>query len=135
MKAMAREQYGLEINQGPFGIDSRPSLILEKYAEEKGKGHEYHDAINRLYWQKSKDIGDVQVLKEAMISVGLEATEFDSILSNPEYESAVEADIAQAAEYGLQGVPALIFNNKYLVSGAQPYEVLKQVMEKILSEK
>ncbi len=38
-----------------------------------------------------------------------------------------------SVSYGLQGVPALIFNNKYLVSGVQPYEVLKQVVEKVLS--
>src|SRR5699024_4836834 len=30
--AMAREQYGLALNAGPFGIDSRPALIGEQYA-------------------------------------------------------------------------------------------------------
>jgi len=34
----------------------------------------------------------------------------------------------------LTGVPALIFNNRYLVSGAQPYEVLRQVVEKVQEE-
>jgi predicted DsbA family dithiol-disulfide isomerase len=36
--------------------------------------------------------------------------------------------------YGLDGVPALVFADKYLVSGAQPYNVLKQVVEKVQAE-
>ena len=70
-----------------------------------------------------------------MIRVGLDATHYDSILQNADYESAVDADIAQAHAYGLNGVPAVIFNNKYLVFGAQTYEVLKQVVAKVVSEK
>ena len=135
MKAMAREHYGLEINDGPFGIDSRPALILDKYAESQGKGTQFHEEVFRAYWQEAKSIEDESVLKEMMTRVGLDAAHFDSVLRNAEYESAVDADIAQAYAYGLQGVPALIFNDKYLVSGAQPYEVLKQVVEKVISEK
>ena len=44
------------------------------------------------------------------------------------------ADVEQAHDYGLSGVPALVFANKYLVSGAQPYEVLTEVVEKIEAE-
>ena len=40
----AREQYGLEINSGPFGINSRPALVAEKYAESQGKGETFHKA-------------------------------------------------------------------------------------------
>lgn len=31
--AIVREQYGLEMNPGPFGFDSRPALIGDKYAK------------------------------------------------------------------------------------------------------
>jgi predicted DsbA family dithiol-disulfide isomerase len=44
------------------------------------------------------------------------------------------ADVYQAYRYGLNGVPALVFANKYLVSGAQPYEALAQVVEQIRDE-
>ena len=33
--AMAREQYGLELKQGPFGIDSRPALIGQSMRRSK----------------------------------------------------------------------------------------------------
>ena len=135
MKAMAREHYGIEINDGPFGIDSRPALILAKYAEAQGKGAPFHDEAFRAYWQEAKSIEDESVLKEIMTRVGLDGSHYETAIQNPDHVSAVDADIAQAHAYGLDGVPALIFNNKYLVSGAQPYHVLKQVVEKVLSEK
>ena len=56
---------------------------------------------------------------------------FLTALDDPRYDAAVTADVEQAFTYGLGGVPALIFAEKYLVSGAQPYAVLMQVVEKI----
>jgi predicted DsbA family dithiol-disulfide isomerase len=50
MEAIARQHYGIEMKQGPFGIDSRPALIGDKYAEAQGKGDAYHDAVFRAYW-------------------------------------------------------------------------------------
>jgi predicted DsbA family dithiol-disulfide isomerase len=46
----------------------------------------------------------------------------------------VSADIDLARQYRLDGVPALVFAEKYLVMGAQPYNVLKQVVERVQAE-
>ena len=59
--AIARERYHREINQGPFGIDSRPALIGAKYAETKELGLAYHEAMMRAYWQEARNIGDRSV--------------------------------------------------------------------------
>jgi predicted DsbA family dithiol-disulfide isomerase len=59
---------------------------------------------------------------------------FDDVLANPVFDAEVSADVDLAQEYGLTGVPALIFADRYLVVGAQPYDVLKQVVEKIQEE-
>ena len=58
----------------------------------------------------------------------------DDVLANPAFDAEVSADVELAHEYGLNAVPALIFADRYLVVGAQPYAVLKQVVEKILEE-
>jgi predicted DsbA family dithiol-disulfide isomerase len=131
---MARDQYGLEMNQGPMGTNSRTALIGAKVAEAQGKGAAYHDAVFRAYWQRANNIGDVDVLAEIAYSIGLERESFLATLQDEAYEAQVEADVEQAYQYGLTGVPALIFNSRYLVSGAQPYEVLQQVVEKVQAE-
>jgi predicted DsbA family dithiol-disulfide isomerase len=129
--ALAREQYGVELNQGPMGTNSRVALIGAKFAEAQGQGAAYHDAVFRAYWQRANNIGLVDVLAEIAQQVGLAREAFISALNAETYEAQVEADVEQAYQYGLTGVPALIFNNRYLVSGAQPYEVLRQVVEKV----
>jgi predicted DsbA family dithiol-disulfide isomerase len=131
---MAREQYGLEIHSGPFGIDSRLALIADKYAETQGKGAAFHRAAMNAYWQEARGIDDLNVLKEIAESVGLNVEQFETALQDPQFDAEVSADVELAHEYGLNGVPALIFENKYLVSGAQPYDTLRRVVEKVQEE-
>lgn len=131
MEAMALERYGLKMTHGPFGVDSRPALIGAKYAEEQGVGTAYHDALFRAYWQDALAIDQLGVLLDVAEKVGLERNAFAAALETPAYLHLVLADITQAQAMGLQGVPALVFAEKYLVSGAQPYEVLSRVADDV----
>jgi predicted DsbA family dithiol-disulfide isomerase len=132
--AIAREQYGVELNPGPFEFDSRPALVGAKYAERLGVGPEFHAAAMHAHWQQARRLDDLAVLAELAESVGLERAAFLAALQDPELEAAVLADIAQAQAYGLTGVLALVFANKYLIPGAQPYAVLAQAVEQIQQE-
>jgi predicted DsbA family dithiol-disulfide isomerase len=132
--AIAKEQYGLDLNQGPWGIDSRPALIGAKYAEAQGVGPAYHDGVLHAYWHEAKNIAETDVLVAIAEAAGLERAAFVAALADPIWEEAVLGDVATAHSYGINGVPALVFDNKYLVSGAQPYAVLTQVVEQIRKE-
>jgi predicted DsbA family dithiol-disulfide isomerase len=135
LHAMARQHYGLELNTGPFGIDSRPALIGAKYAEEAGAGEAYHRRVFAAYWQQAADISNTDLLADLAVEVGLDRTAFLAALADPGYEAAVDADIAQAQAYGLGGVPATVIAGRYLVEGAQPYPNLAQAIEQIAHEK
>jgi len=130
----AREQYGMELNMGPMGIDSRPALIGGKYAEAKGAGAAYHRAVFRAYWQEAQDISDLDVLAAMAEAAGLERGPFLAALNAPQYEAAVDADIAEAQAYGLSGVPATVLAGRYLVMGAQPFPYLEQAVRQVLAE-
>jgi predicted DsbA family dithiol-disulfide isomerase len=131
LEMMARENYGVELRSGPFGINSRAALIGDKYAEAQDKGDAYHAATFRAYWQEARNIEDRAVLLEIAQSVGLDADKFSAALDEPMYEDAVLFDIEQAQNFGLSGVPALIFASKYLVSGAQPYDSLVNIVQQV----
>jgi predicted DsbA family dithiol-disulfide isomerase len=49
-------------------------------------------------------------------------------LDSDAYADAVRADIRRARMLGVQGVPFFAIDEKYGVSGAQPAEVLKDVL-------
>jgi predicted DsbA family dithiol-disulfide isomerase len=46
----------------------------------------------------------------------------------------VRADEQQAARYGITGVPFFVADGKYAVSGAQPPEVLLQLLQRAYAE-
>lgn len=133
-KQRVRREYGRELRPGPFGVDSYPALVLAKFAEAQGRGPEYHRAAGRAYWEQGQRLDDPAVLQAVLTEIGLAIDDIAPILADPTYTEAVAADITEAHELGLNAVPALVFAEKYLVSGAQPYSVLKQVVEQVASE-
>ena len=94
----------------------------------------FHKAVMNAYWQEARGIDDLNVLKEIAGNVGLNVEQFETALKDPQFDAEVSADVELAREYGLQGVPALVFADKYLVSGAQPYDTLRRVVEKAREE-
>ena len=132
--AIAHEHYGLNINAGPFGINSRAALTGAKVAESSGVGKAYHDAVFRAYWQDAIDISNIDELLKLATSIGLNKDTFALELESPEFESQVNADIYEASKFQIQGVPAMIFAQKYLVSGAQPVDMLRDVIDQIENE-
>ena len=134
MAQMARDVYGVEMNPGTMDGSSRVALIGAKVAEAQGAGDAYHAAVFRAYWQDARDISDRAVLADIAANIGLDRAAFLAALDEPRYRDAVLTDIGTARDYGLSGVPALVFQDKYLVSGAQPYETLVRVTEQVRDE-
>ena len=120
------------MNPGPFGFNSRPALIGAKYAEASGQGPAYQHKVMYAYWEEAKDIEDREVLGDIATDIGLKRESFLTALDDETYQKQVLEDIATARSYGLDAVPAMVFADQYLVSGAQPLEVLQQVIGRII---
>jgi predicted DsbA family dithiol-disulfide isomerase len=128
------DEFGVAINAGPFGINSRPSLIVDKFAEAHGQGEAYHMATLEAYWQHGRDISDMAVLRDIAQNTGLDPAALDAAVDHPDYVAQVDADIALARDYGLTGVPAVVLNSRYLVMGAQPYETFESAVKRALAD-
>ena len=128
---MAREQYGLKIDSGPFGFNSRPALIGAKYAEAQGAGEAYHDVVLRAYWEEAKDIENLETLAELADQIGLEKGDFLAALAEEHWDEAVSADITLAHQSGINSVPSIVFADKYIVSGAYPYPQLLDLVGQV----
>ena len=109
-------------------------MIGAKYAEAQGVGPAYHDAVMRAYWLEAQSIEDLDVLAGIAVAIGLDRDGFLAALDDEEVEQTVLNDIAWAHTNGINGVPALVFQGKYLVSGAQPYDVLTKIVEQVQAE-
>ncbi len=86
------------------------------------------------YFSRAENPADPALLRAAAVAAGLSGTRVDEVLGSAEYAEAVEADQAQAVAYGAGGVPFVVVDQKYGVSGAQPADVFGQVLERAWSE-
>ena len=91
---------------------------------------ELKETMLAAYFSRAEDVGDPAVLRRLATGAGLDAARVDAVLAGDEFADAVEADIAQARAYGAGGVPFHVVDGRYGVSGAQPTEVLAQVLER-----
>ena len=83
----------------------------------------------KAYFVEARNIGDLDVLVDIAQSVGLPAVEARQVLTERRFKDAVDADWAKSRQWGVTGVPTFVAA-RYGVVGAQPYEVLEQLMEK-----
>ncbi|GAA4314808.1 DsbA family oxidoreductase [Mucilaginibacter gynuensis] len=103
-------------------------------AAEHGVQTQLKEALFAAYYTQGKNIGDTETLVEIGTSFGLNAAEIRTMLQSDTYKNDVRQDQYQANQVGAQGVPFFVFNSKYAVSGAQPTEVFKQVLDKVWDE-
>ena len=134
VEQIARTQYGLELHPGPIGVNTLTAHIAVKYAESHTKGNSLHSAIMKAFWQEARSIDDKEVLKSIAAQIGLNGEDLATAWRDSTFAATVRADIDLAAAYGIHSVPTLLFNEKYLITGAQPYQVFKRVVDRVLKE-
>ncbi len=131
----AKERFGVEMEHHRWGIKSRWALEGAKYAEEKGFGDAYHQAMFKAHFIEDRDFGDLKILGDLAEEVGLDRAEFVAAIENGVYAEQVDTDVAQARAYGINGVPGTIVQDKYLISGAQPIEALQDILQQVKARK
>ena len=71
------------------------------------------------------------MLLSIVAEAGLDADEGRAVLNDPDNEAEVRAHLDHWIEQGISGVPAIIFDGKYLVPGAQEAETFVNVIRKV----
>jgi len=131
VKELARSQHGLALNPGPIGIGTREAHLVTKYAASHYRGNEFHFAAMKAYWLEGRSLEDQSVLQDIAEQVGLNREGVLEALENRSLAAAVDADRMQAANREISGVPAVVFNSKYILAGAQPYAVFKRLHDQV----
>jgi predicted DsbA family dithiol-disulfide isomerase len=66
--------------------------------------------------------------------VGLDAARAAEILSSDEYTNEVRERANFYLSQGIHSVPAIIINDKHLISGGQPVDVFEQALRQIAQD-
>jgi predicted DsbA family dithiol-disulfide isomerase len=107
---------------------------LIRWAGTAGVQNTIVEALFSAYFEEGRDIGDPAILEWIAAQAGMDSDLVRELLSQDADRELVEREDAFARRMGIQGVPAFIFANKYLVSGAQDSDTLMQVIDKVADE-
>jgi predicted DsbA family dithiol-disulfide isomerase len=118
-----------KITRTPNTFDAHRLIWL---ARRQGRQIEMVDALFRAYFQEGQDVGDHAILAALAADAGLDADEVRRFLDSQEGVSEVDEEESVGRSLGIDGVPFFLFEGKYGVSGAQPAEVLVDVIERVV---
>jgi predicted DsbA family dithiol-disulfide isomerase len=137
---MARAEEGVNRLAGSVGlhialherlINSRPALQAAEFAREQGRFDAMHLALLEAYWDEGRDVSDISVLRDVATRTGVDVAGMEAAIKEDRFGDYLDARRSEAEELGITGVPAHVIANKYLVMGAQPYDLFERVMAKL----
>jgi predicted DsbA family dithiol-disulfide isomerase len=108
---------------------------LIHYAKAHGRQLEVKEALLKAYFIDGGHVGRIDDLADLAAGLGFDRADVVRALESNEYLPAVKADVAQAAEYGIQGVPFFVFDGQFGVSGAQETGTFANVLQQVQEAK
>jgi len=119
-------------------IEKTPNTLdahrLVRWAAAEGLGDEMLERLFSLFFEEGADLTNAETLAAAAEEVGLDGDEVTMKLEDGVDLDAVKADIAHAGRIGITGVPTVIVENRFAISGAQTSEVLVDALRRIAAE-
>lgn len=99
--------------------------------EDLGKQKALKEALFKAYFTDGQSPGSHAVLLRVVAEVGLDAIRAAEILATDEFAAEVRAREQFYLNQGIHSVPAVIINDKHLISGGQPAEVFERALRHI----
>ena len=122
---------GLPYSERSHTYNSRLAQELAKWADSHPGFESIHDALYKAYFVDGRNIGDPSVLIQIAEAAGVPADSRQDVLIRRAYRQAVNDDWEYARRSGVTGVPTFVAG-MYKVVGAQPYEVLANLIHAAL---
>lgn len=154
------QKYGISVEQAAenrVAIVQRGLSVGYEFGERRGGGMIYNtfDAHRLLHW--AEDLGrdkqmalklalfdlyfkengnpsDFEQLLTVVDKVGLDVAEAKAILDSDKFTAEVRKQQQHYQAAGISSVPAVIVNNKHLISGGQPVEIFEKALKQIADE-
>lgn len=106
---------------------AQPAAEASDCANEQGKFWEFHDKL----FGNQKALSNEDFTKYAT-EVGLDVEAFKKCFEAGKFTADVKKDAADGQQYGVTGTPAFFVNGRFL-SGAQPFEAFKTIIDEELA--
>ena len=116
-------------------VNSFAAHQLLHWAQGQNLQHPLKLALFDAHFTQGRDVSDHAVLVDIATSVGLDGDSAAEVLATGSHADKVRELQGVWTSQGISGVPSMIFEGKYLVTGAQGAENYAQILQKVLSER
>jgi predicted DsbA family dithiol-disulfide isomerase len=124
-----------------FNMDKRSRIYntfdahrLLHWAQLEGRQPVLKRALFAAYFTEGRNPSDRNVLIDVAQQAGLDSARAREVLETGAYADEVREREEFYSRQGIQAVPSVIVNDKYLIQGGQPPEVFEQALRKIAAE-
>jgi predicted DsbA family dithiol-disulfide isomerase len=104
------------------------------WAGQEGRARELKHALLKAYHGEGRNPGDPAVLTELATAAGLDPVRAAQVAGGDAYGTDVRQAQQQWQRAGIQSVPAVVINQRHLISGGQPPEVFEQALRRMAAE-
>lgn len=116
-------------------VNTFDAHVLLEYAKDFDKQTELKMTLTKAFFSDRKDVSEKEILKEALLEVGLNADEGLAKLDDEKARLEVRNKQNYWKNLGVNSVPTIVFDRKTAVTGAQPIATFKQVLTELIKEK
>lgn len=114
--------FNFRFSQETRMVNSFRAHQLIHWAALHGKQHQLKITLFHCHFSRERNINDPEILANACVEAGLPYDESLQVLEDELYAEAVRERQRFSISNGIQGVPAMIFNQRELHVGAQGKE-------------
>lgn len=120
--------------EGTLHGDTKDGHRLVQYAGTVGLQHEVLDRLYRAYFEQGFTLFEPERLLDLVVEAGLDRPQAAAVLDSDDFGEIVEEDQLKLQEFGVNGVPFFVVDERYGISGAQDPKVFAQALRQAWDE-
>lgn len=122
------QELGVEMHIPPVQPRTRLAHEAVAWADTQGRMGEMANAIFTAFFRDGRDIGQIDVLCDIGLSVGLDPVELRAVLADRRMADQVSEGLDLAQRYQITAVPTFIVGNRFMLRGLVSEEQLKRAI-------
>jgi len=124
----------MDFDQGQVRVTTRLAHRVLGLASNENVAEPVAEALFQAHFVYGKNLADPQVLIEAAAAGGISRTRVESLLNSDKGELELAFKLEHARKLGVRSVPLFLINEKHMIEGAQPSELLASFLSEISAE-
>lgn len=131
------EELGLEFHYDEhsriYNTFDAHQMIL--WAGLQGQARAMKLGLFKAYFSEGRNVSDKRVLIDVAASLGFDREEAKRLLETQAFADTVKEEEQAWRDRGITGVPAMIFEGRYLIPGAQGAENYANILQQVLAKR